>query len=48
MLRHCLVATGVLALFPATASAQDDPHHGSEGFRVEGLPGYDIASFDSV
>jgi len=49
MLRHCVAAAGImLSLFPAAASAQGDPHHGSEGFRVEGLLGYDSASFDSV
>jgi outer membrane immunogenic protein len=49
MLRRCLVAAGVaLALFPAAASAQNDPHHSSTGFRLEGLVGYENAAFDSI
>src|SRR3712207_1546046 len=49
MLRHCLIPAGImLALSPAAASAQDAAHQGSTGLRVEGLLGYDSASFDSV
>jgi outer membrane immunogenic protein len=49
MVRHYLVAAGILlAQFPAAASAQSGLNDASKGLRVEGLLGYDKASFDSI